>query len=62
MTILAPEGWIVFTRDTNEDAPNLALLGIDGKWFADSLKEKEIYLDMVSTDPYAEISVTMNES
>lgn len=61
MTIAAPEGWIVFTQDVDENDPNLALLGADSKALSNYYKENNIYLNMITSDLAVEIVVTMLE-
>jgi hypothetical protein len=61
MTIDAPEGWIVFSRDIDEDDPNLELTGSDSKTLEDHYKENNIYLNIIKTSPLAEIVITMGE-
>lgn len=61
MTINAPEGWITFSRDTGADDPDLELLGLDSEELADYYIQNNIYLNMISVEPYAEIVVTMTD-
>lgn len=59
MTIEAPKGWYVSTRDVKDGDPNIELLAMDKKELADYYRENDIYLNMVSEGPYADINVKM---
>ena len=61
MTIDAPQGWVVFTRDVKEDDPNIELMGMNSKELADRFKNDKIYLYMIDKDAAAQIIMTMTE-
>lgn len=61
MTIEAPEGWVTFSRDTEADDPDIELLGMDSGELREYYVQNNIYLNMISVEPYAEIVVTMTD-
>lgn len=61
MTIEAPEGWIVFTQDIDENDPNLELIRMDGNEFADFLKKNDILIYMFKTDPLIQIYLNIKD-
>ncbi len=61
MTIEAPEGWIVFTQDIDENDPNLELIGMDGNEFENFLKENDILIYMFKTDPFIQIYLNLKD-
>lgn len=59
MTIDVPADWITFTRDIDENDPNLELLGTTAETLISTYEANSIYFNAVYLDPLSEIVVTM---
>ena len=59
MTVDVPEDWITFTRDIDENDPNLEIFGTTAEAMVSDYESKSIYLNAVCLDPISEIVVTM---
>ncbi len=59
MTASLPDDYTVFTRDTEENDPNLADFGIDIDTLNTMFEQKNIYLNAISEDMSDELIITM---
>ncbi len=62
MSIEIPSDYVVFTRDTPDDDPNLAAYKLSKKDLSDVMKANNIYLNAWDKDVTSEIVVTMVDS
>lgn len=62
MTIDAPEGWMVFTKDMDENEPDLEFLGEKKADILANINEESHYLTMIRSDPFTMIRVMMSDS
>lgn len=57
LTLVLPDGWMLFTPETSDSDPNLKALGTDGKTLRQSLEEGNVRLNAVLPDLSAEITL-----
>lgn len=61
MSISIPDNYMVFTRDTNANDPNLAVIGMDKETLNKQFTESDIYLDAIEKDNSTQIIIVMSE-
>jgi hypothetical protein len=59
LSVDVPADWITFTRDIEENDPNLALFGTTAEAMVSDYESKNIYLNSVCLEPLSEIVITM---
>ena len=59
MTIDVPADWITFTRDIDENDPNLEQMGTTAETLISTYETNSIYLNAVCLNPLSEIVITM---
>lgn len=62
MEISVPDDWITFTKDTDENDPNLAKFGTDKSGMDKFLTDNNYYLVSICTEPYTELYVSATTS
>lgn len=62
MSIYIPSEYIAFTRDIDDNDPNLSACGLEKSYLSDLFELGDIYLDAWDRDVNFEILVTMTES
>lgn len=59
LSIESPEGWIVFTRDINDDDPALQQLNIDKTTLTKNMISGNVYFSALTEDQQTELNVSM---
>jgi hypothetical protein len=61
MTIDIPSSWMVFSPDTDENDPNLDVVGFTAADLKQQFADKNIYLNAVLAEPLTEVVITMED-
>ena len=59
VTVVIPNDFLTFTRDSSPDDPNFSVLGTDATTFKDYLQQNDIYIEAIAPDFSTEIFIIM---